>query len=198
MNDSIPVPRDIVSEILGWADPKDLSAQFEGVYESLPQSDSDMDPEATVPLTLTQVGELFRLAWLDLENEGRFDMSKAVEGTTPLEFAMGGSIESEERLRSLMIWASKGIPKAFTYAPCVLLTAEQQESGCFVIKRKSTNEVVAQMVFHPASFLIKRKALWRVSFTEEEFSEEEMHEVTGILGRLNEQIPYNMGFRLYL
>lgn len=187
MSDSIPVPRNLVEEILGNL-PGDVTPDLGDVtYETICEMD---DSVTEVPLTPAQVGELFKFAWADVE----LDMSSAIEGTSPLEYAMAGNIESEERLRDLVQWAYGGVPKYHKMIHPKLFTVARHGEGCFLLTRKGT--LVAQVSFQPASVIPKRDAYWFAAFAGEPLDEAEMREVSDILGILNYQADIGTEFRL--
>jgi hypothetical protein len=193
VNNLIPVPRVLVEEILGNL-PGDVDTAACGViYGTI----CELGNEVTeVPLTPSQVGELFKLAWADVEDG--FTMDSAIPNTSPLSYVMSGSIESEERLRDLVLWASKGLPKHHTMERPKLLTATRYGEGCFTLTRKGPEVLVAQVTLQPASMIPPQEAFWSASFTGERLNEAELREISDVLGILNEQIGFTFGggFRL--
>ena len=193
MNNRIPVPRDLVEQILGNL-PEDVVPDLGGVtYESI--CDNDGESVTEVSLTPSQVGELFKFAWADAE--AGFTMDSAIPNTSPLSYVLSGSIESEERLRDLVLWASKGLPKHFTMERPKLLTATRYKEGCFLLHRTDTGVLVAQVTLQSASMIPKRDAFWSAAF-EGSLTEAELREVSDVLGILNEQIGYTFGGGFHL
>jgi hypothetical protein len=183
MSDRIPVPRELVEAILGNY-PGSL-VLGDVTYESvcaLPET------ETTVPLTPTGIGYLFQAAWEDVENDG-FNLDSAVEGTDPLAYAMCGSIESEERLRDLVIWAYGGVPRRMTFRPITRFTVSGLTADAKLVRRKDAS-IFATLEYVAGSVTRQTKARWVVASmnTTEPATEEEMRELCDVLGRLNDDV----------
>lgn len=192
MNNRIPVPRDLVELILGNL-PEDAAPDLgDMTYEFIYKMDASV---TEVLLTPSQVGELFKFAWADAE--AGFTMDSAIPNTSPLSYVLSGSIESEERLRDLVLWASKGLPKHFTMERPKLLTATRYKEGCFLLHRTDAGVLVAQVTLQSASMIPKRDAFWSATF-EGSLTEAELREISDVLGILNEQIGYTFGGDFHL
>ena len=192
---TIPVPRDMVDEILGYGTEDEPRVLGEVTYESLQGIVNE-----TVPLTLAQVGDLFRWAWQDADEW--FDPEETLPGTDPVAYALDHGIEGSDRLRGLFLWAVGHIDPLDLAKPSTFFEEHREGRDCVILRCKeginlkyATLERVAgsKVLGTPAHWVVRRLD-WLLPQEGRDprnvpaTTEEEVRELCDCLTRLNAEI----------
>lgn len=198
MNNTIPVPRDMVEEILGYGTEEEPRVLGGLTYAQA----CAMVNDPVVPLTLPQVGDLFRWAWSDAE--AWFNTDDLVEGADPIAYVFDSRIEDADRLRNLLLWAADHVDPMYTTKPPKYFNAVPDGPDCIVLKshglRYATLERIAasKVLDIPARWVVRRFDWFlpqegRDPSYIQATEESELLEVAGFLTRLNASIRRGNG-----
>lgn len=198
--DTVEVPREMIEEILGNL-PGDVVVDLGGItYGEVSEWTCE-----TVPLTLPQVGELFRLAWADAADG--FDTSEIREGADALHYALDCRDSAADRLRNLLLWAAGHVDPLYTIGSSSLFDADKDGRDCVVLRCKgglrlryaTLERVAGSKVLGTQAHWVLRRLDWLLpqegrdpSFVPA-VTEAELREVCDVLARLNIEIRRGTG-----
>lgn len=195
MSEKIPVPRDMVEEILGYGTEDEPRVLGEVSFEALRDAEGE-----TVQLTLAQVGDLFRWAWQDADEW--FDLSKTFPDTNPVAYAFDHGIEGSDRLRGLFLWAVGHIDQMYLVKPSTFFEEHREGRDCVVLRCKggtglkyaTLERVAGSKVLGTEAHWVVRRLDWllpqegRDPRNNPATTEEEVREMCDCLTRLNAEI----------
>jgi len=200
MSSTIPVPRELVEEILGYG-----AADEPRTFGGTGYREIALLPTPFIELTLAQVGDLFRWAWADADEW--FDPSELPEGHDPVTYALDCRIEAADRLRDLLLWAAGKVDPIFTVGPSRAFDVQPDGQDCVVLRLKTglklryatLERVAGSKVLCTTAHWVLRRLDWLLpqegrdpAFTPA-VTETELREVCDVLTRLNGEVRRGMG-----